>query len=228
MWPCLGQQSSTGQTTQSDQKRAHDSVMKFLQGIRLAALPEGKRLLSETQWILGQADRGRNYYSRPEYTEVASLYAGLFDTDNVAVKGYKELFDMKAVTKAGTTRNVKYLAISFKDADSGKWRILSTLDNVDDESGLDIDYAVEYFKSRLTDTQFTSAKDNYATYGTSLLRSGRIQEAKAALEKAKGASGISGLDVSLKTNGDPVIDIQIDVLLAVIAKIVPQTGTTRQ
>src|SRR5579863_4226111 len=128
IWPCMGQQSGTGQTAQSDQLQAHDSVMKFLQGIRLAALPEGKRFLSETQWILGQADRGRNYYFRPEYTEVTSLYAALFDTDVLAVKGYKELFDMKAVTKAGTTRNMKYLVISFKDADSGKWRILSTLD----------------------------------------------------------------------------------------------------
>jgi hypothetical protein len=79
-----------------------------------------ERLQIETQWILGQADRGENYYSRPDHTKVTSIYGGLFDTDAPSVKGYKELFDMKAVTKAGTTQHLKYLAISFKDTTSGK------------------------------------------------------------------------------------------------------------
>src|SRR6266478_5428025 len=78
-WPCLAQQTSP--TLQSDESQAHETVMRFLQGVRIAQLSEGKRILAETQWILGQADRGANYYSRPEYTEASSLFAGLFDTD---------------------------------------------------------------------------------------------------------------------------------------------------
>jgi hypothetical protein len=229
--PCLAQQIQSVQTPtpQSDQSQAHESVMKFLQGIRMAALPEGKKLLVETQWILGRADRGKNYYSRPDYTEVTSIYAALFDTDIPSVKGYKELFDMKTVTKAGTTQNLKYLSISFKDTTSDKWKVLSTFDNANDDSGsnLDIDQQIEFFKKNLTDT-FTSARINYATYGEWLLRGGRIKEAKSALETAKTVSPTGDMDIRLKSQGDPVRDVQIEVLLMVIAKIAPQTGGNKQ
>src|ERR1019366_7073508 len=91
-------------TVQSDQAKAHETVMRFLQGIKIAELPEGRKLLAETQWIVGEADRGENFYSRPQYTEVTSLYAGLFDTDVPLAKGYKELFAMKGVSVAGATK----------------------------------------------------------------------------------------------------------------------------
>jgi hypothetical protein len=232
--PCMAQQIQTVQTPtpQSDQSQAHESVMKFLQGIRMAALPEGKKLLVETQWILGRADRGKNYYSRPDYTEVTSIYAALFDTDVPSVKGYKELLAMKAVTRAGTIQHLKYLAISFKDTTSGNWKILSTFDNAGDDSGssLDIDQQIEYFKKRLPDTSIHSARHNYATYGEWLLFGGRITEAKSALETAKTVSPTGDIvDTQLKNNqGDPVRDLQIDVLLMVIAKIAPQTGGNKQ
>jgi len=202
--------------------------MKFLQGLRIPALSEGKALLAETQWITGQADRGQNYYSRPDYTEATSIYAALFDTDIPTVEGYKELFDMKAVTKSGATRNLKYLAICFKDTASDRWKVLSTLDSADDESGLDIDHQINFFKSHLPDTSVTSVRDNYATYAEWLLRSGRINEAIAALQTATKASPASGIDSSLGRQRDPVRDLQIDTLFAVIAKIAPQSQDGKQ
>jgi hypothetical protein len=204
--------------------------MRFLQGVPIKALSEGKQLLAETQWIVGPADLGQNYYARPDYTEVSSLYAALFDTDIPSVKGYKELFDMKAVTKAGTTRNVKYLVICFKDAASGKWKVFSTLDNIDDESALDIEQEITFCRDHLKDTRVTSARENYATYGEWLLRSGRLKEAQAALESAKAASTAKGIDNApfidhaLIRQINTLHDIQIDAVLEVIAKIVPQAA----
>lgn len=222
-WQCLAQRipNTASPTLQSDESQAHEIVMKFLQGLRIAQLSEGKRLLAETQWILGQADRGANFYSRPYYTEVTSLFASLFDTDVPSVRGFKEMFAMKAVTKGGTTRNLKYLVIAFKDADSGSWKLFSTHDDADGESSVDVERQVEFFKSVLADTRYTSARDHFASYGDWLLRSGRIRAAKLVLEAAKKVSPASGIS---KVR-DPIRDIQIDAVLAVIAKIAPQTTT---
>jgi hypothetical protein len=210
-------------THKSEESQAHDSVMKFLLGLRMAAMQEGKSLLAETQWILGTADRGQNFYSRPDYTEVTPIYAALFDTDIPSVKGYKELFDMKAVTNAGTSRSLKYLAICFKDIAAGKWKILTTLDNVDDETGnsLDTGAQAEFFKKRLAETKYDSPRANYASYGRWLLCSGHINEASSALGTAKTVSGTSDYDISRSRQPDPVRDIQIAALLEVIAKITP-------
>jgi hypothetical protein len=212
-------------TQRSEQSQAHDSVMKFLQGLRIAALPEGKKLQEETQWILGQADRGQYYYARPDYTDVTSVYAALFDTDIPSVQGYKEMFDMKAVTNAGTSRNLKFLAITFKDATSGKWKILSTATNADGRS-LDIDAIVEFWRNRLPDTENTSPRANYAAYALWLLCDGRIKEARSALETARTVSGTitfkrHGTILKRKDTVDPVLDIQVAALLDMISKIVP-------
>jgi len=185
--------------------------MKFLQGLRMKELPEGKKLLAETQWIL------QNFSSRPDYTEVTPIYAALFDTDVPSVKGYKELFDMKAVAEDGTARNLKYLVISFKDAIAGKWKILLS------GSGLDIDAQVEFFKNNLADTRYLSSKENYAIYGKWLLCAGRIKEARSALETAQTAS-----DLSPYSEPDPIHDIQISALLDVIGRVVPKAVGNKQ
>lgn len=219
-----------GQTGRLDEVQAHDAVKRFLQGIKLAALPEGKQMLVDTQWILGAADYGQNFYSRPDYTEVNSLYAGLFDTDVPGIKGYKELFDMKAVNKAGTTKNLKFLVIAFKDVDSEKWKVLTALDNDGDESALDLERNAAYFKNRLADTENTSAMENYQTYGQWLLVAGRINEAKTTLAFAKTASPVSSLSQSLSQSlgSEYVLEekiqleresLQLDALLDVIEKV---------
>jgi hypothetical protein len=214
---------------QSEESQAHDSVMKFLQGLRIAVLPEGKKLLAETQWILGPADRGQNFYSRPDYTEVTSIYAALFDSDIPSVKGYKELFEMKAVTKAGTTRHLKYLAISFKDTIADKWKLLTTTDDADDDSGnaLDMDATVAFFKKNLTDTKCTSPRENYFLYGRWLLCDGRIKEARSALETAQTVKGTANPNSIFETD-DPVRDTQIAALLEVIAKVAPNAERDKQ
>lgn len=199
---CMAQQSHAGTTAPVPPKpsvgqvEAHEAVMGFLRGVRITPLAEGKQLLAETQWVAGSADRGRNFYSRPNYVEVTTLYAGLFATDVPLVSGYKELFDMKAVTKTGVIRSSKYLVVGFRDTNSGKWKVLFAQDNVDsdgnvDDSGLDIDRNIELFKERLAHTLYGSSeqrKEEYAIYGQWLLVGGRIKQAQTALQKARDQS----------------------------------------
>jgi len=194
--------------------------MHFLQGIKIAALPEGKQLLADSQWIVGKADRGKNFYSRPNYTELNSILASLFDTDFPNVKGYKELFDMKAQTQGGTTANVKFLVIAFKDVAAEKWRILGSFDDLGDGSAIDIDHQAAYFKNHLTDTKYDSPRENYSTYGHWLLLDGRIAEARTVLTTAKTASDTTNDPVlGVRHDNNVIRDLQIDVLLTVIDRI---------
>jgi hypothetical protein len=134
---------------------------------------------------------------------VTSLYASLFDTDYPTVKGYKELFDMKATTESGEPLATKYLVIAYKDLRSGEWKVICS------GRGTDIDKNVRFFKENLNDAR--SPKDNYLIYAHWLVRAGHLAEAKAALETAKEKSG-----------GDAVSDAQIQADLDVIARITPQ------
>jgi hypothetical protein len=202
----------------TEQASAHEAVMHFMQGIKIAALPEGKKLLVDTQWIVGDADRGKNFYTRPDYTDMSTIFASLFDSDIPSVKGYKEVFDMKAVTQAGTTMNIKFLVIAFKDGTTGKWKVL---DSTADESSMDIEQQVEYFKQHLADAIF-SARENYAKYGHWLLLDGRLAEARSALTTAKTATTRSAYG---DNRDDPVQDLQIDLLLTVIDKITSSPKT---
>jgi hypothetical protein len=216
-WPCVAQQTSTGQNptpapaAKFDQSQAHDSVMDFLRGLRIAELPEGKQLLLDAEWLPGTGDR-------PDYTEATSLFRGLFDTDVAPVKAYKELFDIKAVTKAGTIRNLKYLVISFRDSDSGKWKIFSPISTDSDESATDVEYSLAFFRAHLADDH--SVRSNYYNYATWLVRSGRIKEAKSALETAKAPPQTSTYE--------PAFLPRIDALLTMIAKVAPNVEGNKQ
>lgn len=210
--------------TSSDEAQAHEAVMRFMRGIQLADLPEGKKLLEEIQWITGRADRGENFYSRPDYSEMTSIFSGLFDTDIPSVKGYKELFDLAAVTKAGGTKRLKFLVIAYRDIQSANWKVIQSLDNSDGGS-VDIDHEVAFFRGNLADTQVTSAKENYFAYGHWLLLAGKIKDARVALETARAQSGtppplsIAGINISIPSND--VRDVQVDLLIEVISRISP-------
>ena len=53
---------------------------------------------------------------------------------------------MKAQSQAGTTANVKFLVIAFKDVAAGKWRVLGPFDDLGDESAIDIDHQAGFFQ----------------------------------------------------------------------------------
>jgi|HubBroStandDraft_6_1064221.scaffolds.fasta_scaffold43569_1 hypothetical protein len=209
-------QVATPINSAKEQANAHEAVMRFMQGIKIKSLPEGKKLLADTQWIVGAADRGENFYSRPEYTELNSVFASLFETDVPPARGYRELFEMKAMTQGRTTRDVKFLVIAFKDASTGAWKVLDSDDSSEGESEVDIDSQVAYFEAHLRDTRLFSPRHNYATYGHWLLADGRLSEARTALKFASSASTFDGEG---HNHDDPIQNLQITVLLAVIDKI---------
>src|SRR5437870_12460487 len=89
---------------------------------------------------------------------------------------------MKAVSKAKTPLQIRYLVIAYKDKSSGEWKILSTIDD-----DVDVDKNVAYFSSHLSDTKYSSEQDRYLIYAHWLLKAGRIRDAATELAKADNA-----------------------------------------
>jgi hypothetical protein len=202
---------------EDDLTSARAATEKFLDGVKLAELPEGRQLLSETQWITGEADYGENFYFRPRFTEVTSLFEKLFDTDVPGVQGYKRLLDMKVVSKAGTPLLTRYFMIAFKDRRTNNWKVLET---GTDESA-DVDRQVAHAGQRLHDTVLTSEQNNYEVYGKWLLLAGRTKEARDALTTALSASPNITDPYYPRTDKYAALDrVQIQALLSVIDAIV--------
>jgi hypothetical protein len=196
-----------------DLTSAREATDSFLNGVKLAELPEGRQLLSETQWITGDADNGENFYLRPRFTEVTSLFEKLFDTDVPGVQGYKRLLDMKAVSEAGTPLLTRYFMVAFKDRRTNKWKVLDT--GTDEDA--DVDRQVAYFGQRLHETGFTSEQDNYLSYGHWLLLAGRMKEAREALTTALSASpNITDPSYPRTDKSAALHRLQIQALLGVI------------
>lgn len=195
---------------------AREATDIFLNGLKLAELPEGREMLWGTQWITGYADYGENFYHRPRFTEVTSLFEKLFDTDVPGVQGYKRLLDMKAVSKVGTPLLTRYFMVAFKDRRTDKWKVLDT----GTEEDADVDHQVMYFGQRLHETDVSSEQDNYLNYGHWLLLAGRTKEARQALTTALSANPkATGPFLSYSEVDDTRHRLQIWTLLDVIDAI---------
>jgi hypothetical protein len=199
------------------QQLASIAVDKFIGGMKLADLPEGRAAMIKAQWVTGDADYGESVYYRPVYTEGKTLFEGLFDTDVATVRGYKRLMEMDAVSEAKTTLKIRFVAIAYADKASGEWKVLTTGDN----GSVDVESNLTYFRKHLTDTRFESEQGNYYSYGFWLLQAGQLKAAKEALLRAKDANPLStsnpnrsiGSSVQLK-------GAQISALLDVINRVI--------
>jgi hypothetical protein len=145
---------------------------KYFNGIKLIDLPEGKKILSETEW------EKPAYSNYPVFTEASTLFEGMFSTDLVGIQGYKRLVELKAVSKAGTPLLERYILISYNDKKSQKWKVFGFT------TGTDVDYWVEATAKRLGDTRIMPDQYNYRLYGYHLLLAGRVNQAKEAFQKA--------------------------------------------
>lgn len=208
-----GQPKRTPPLQKDDLTSAREAADSFLNGVKLAELSEGRQLLSDTQWITGNADNGENFYLRPRFTEVTPLFEKLFDTDVPGVKGYKRLLDMKAISKGGTPLLIRYFMVAYKDRHTNKWKVLDT--GTDEDA--DVDHQVAYFAQRLHETGFTSEQDNYLSYGHWLLLAGRMKDAREALTTALSASqNITDPSYPRTDKSAALHRLQIQALLGVI------------
>ncbi len=203
-----------------DLSAARNATDVFMKGIKLADLAEGREMLAEVQWITGEADHGENFYERPRYVEATAVYERLFDTDFPGVRGYKRVFDVKAVSKAGIPILTQLLIVAYKDRQSNVWKILGS----NTGASIDLEKNVEYFREHLRDTRFVSEHQNYLTYGHWLLMAGRIKDARDALNAAvKGST--TPAEPLLAKSALPYADLELlqaQTLLNVIDRISPK------
>jgi hypothetical protein len=218
--PSATAQQEKPQEPLKPQPLASSAVDKFMAGLKLADLPEGKSMMTQSQWITGEGDYGESVYYRPVYTDAKTLFEGLFETDVAGVRGYKRLMEMDAVSEAKTTLKTRFIAIAYPDKISGEWKVLTT---GDDGSG-DVEKNLAYFRTQLTNTEFTSEQANYYSYGFWLLNTGQIRSAKEALLKAKDADPLSKTgrtmgDSAVIRGGIALKRSQISALLGVIDRV---------
>jgi tetratricopeptide (TPR) repeat protein len=185
---------------------------KYLNAIKLIDLPEGQKMLSETGW------EKPAFNEIPVFTEVSTLFEGMFSTDIAGIQGYKRLIQMKAVSVAGTPLLKRYLLICYKDKRSQKWKVLGF------NEGTDIEYWVQKEKQNLNDTEFLprhpSGKSffqyNYRRYGYELLRAGKIDQAMEAFQKASQLNKLNpDPDSAVKQND---FDVFIEITNSIIGK----------
>lgn len=148
----------------------------FLKGIKLINLAEGKRMIAETAWLSDE--------SYPVYTEISTLFEGMFQTNVPNIIGYKRLMEVKAVSKTGTPLLKQYLLISYKDKTTNQWKIFAFRESADTE------YEAQAF-CRDVDTPtiirgriFTPVKFKYRQCGYWSTLAGKLTQAKAAFLKA--------------------------------------------
>ena len=192
---------------------AREATDRFLAGLKIAELPEGKQLMFDNQWITGEADHGQHFYGRPQFTEASTLFEKIFDTDVPGVHGYKRLLDMKAVSKAGTQLLTHYWMVAFKDRRTNSWKVLGT-----EADSTDFDEQIAGFAHTRPDD---SEQERYGSYGHWLLLAGRIGEARTALTTGMGASTV--VTYGTAESQQESIDLnrlQMKTLLGVIDAIV--------
>ena len=87
-----------------------ESVNQFLEASKIIDISEGKELIAKYNWRVSEMEI-------PEILSYKKLYGGSFDTDNLEIKGYKQLLNIQVTSKHGIKLNKKYRInkISAKD-----------------------------------------------------------------------------------------------------------------
>jgi hypothetical protein len=170
--------------------------------MKIIDLPEGKQMLSETEW-------GKPAYNNyPVFTEASTLFEGIFPTDIVGIQGYKRLIQLKSVSKAGTPLLERYILILYKDKKSQKWKVIGFT------TGTDVEYWVQHAAKRLGDTRFLPDQYNYRLYGYNLLLAGRINNAKEAFQTASQLNKQNPDSRSQQSD----FDIYLEIISSIIGK----------
>jgi len=173
VWLIMISPAISAETTQqnADPQASKDSD-RFLQGLKIADLLEGKQILSKTAWKLEKL---------PVLMNHETLFEGMFDSDISGLRGYKRLLQVSLQSKAGTELKKKYILISYKDHTSGTWKVLSFRESAD----VEFEYnAAKKRKDEIKSGQRDELQFNYRRYAFWASLGGKLQEALDAYLKA--------------------------------------------
>jgi hypothetical protein len=170
------------------------SADTFLQGVKLINLAEGKRMIAETAWFSAQ--------SYPAYTELSTLFEGMFQTDVPNIMGYKRLMEVKAVSKAGTPLLKQYLLISYKDKTTNQWKTFGFREAADAE------HEVEAACKNVETQKTIPVKFIYRQCGHWSTMAGKLTQAKGAFLKAAELNQLRPDDkIAPQSDFDKYIDV---------------------
>jgi hypothetical protein len=147
--------------TDSDAVKNADA---FLSALKIMELAEGKQAVAETSWP-GYMDQ------LPVLLNANKLFDGMFATDAAGIIGYKRLVQAKIQSQEGGELTEKYLLISYRDKQSGRWRVWAFVKI----AGIDVDHEIEAAREALKEYA------NYRNYAFWLGIGGRLLAAKQAL-----------------------------------------------
>jgi hypothetical protein len=169
--------SIAGQNTPSVAKDGKESATqvadKFLGGVKIIELPEGKKLVSETMWPI----RMRVNPSSPVFNQYATVFEGTFDTDVSGIQGYKRLVDIEGRSEAGTTLTTRFMLILYQNRTDQRWRVITFA------KSQDTDEAVDYFRKTANRETENKAYNQYIL-ALSLIDAGKLSEARETFKKA--------------------------------------------
>jgi hypothetical protein len=177
-------------SAQDVDKNASKVADAYLAAVKIAELPEGKQVLARVTWDWsGQSDY-------PSYSEVKTLFEGMFPTDTDNVFGYKRLVELRALTESGAISVKHYILIAYRDATSGVWKVLvfRGAEDLDHEAlaaqpkpvgNNCVDAStVEHFAPVQLPDLAVPCQIEYKKYGYWSLLAGKINQAKEALQEA--------------------------------------------
>jgi len=97
-------------------KYAQETVDKYLKGMSIFELSEGKQMVAATSWP--------QWGNKPVLLKYETVFEGMFNTDISTIKGYKRLVDAWVKSEAGTPLPRRVLLIAYPGARDKEWRVL--------------------------------------------------------------------------------------------------------
>lgn len=169
--------STAGPNTPSVAKDGKESATqiadKFLGGVKIIELPEGKKLVSETMWPI----RMRVKPTSPVFNQYATVFEGTFDTDVSGIQGFKRLVDIEGRSEAGTTLTTRFMLILYQNRTDQRWSVITFA------KSQDTDEAVDYFRKTASQETENKAYNQYIL-ALSLIDAGKLSEARETFNKA--------------------------------------------
>src|SRR5439155_27113870 len=98
-----------------------------------------------------------NLEQLPVLLEQEKLFDGVFPTDVAGIDGYRRLIQTKVQSEGNMQLTEKYLLVSYRDQQTGKWKVWGFRKI----SGIDVEYEIDAARTRLGDCTNSYNQVNY-------------------------------------------------------------------